>query len=38
MRLGYEVLVGRREDHGKRDGLDLAGASEPHLVNLYATT
>ena len=33
VRLGYEVLVERREDHGKRDSLDLAGTSEPHLVN-----
>ena len=32
MRLRDEVLIGRREDHGKRDGLDLAGAAEPHLV------
>jgi hypothetical protein len=32
VRLRDEVPVWRREDHGERDGLDLAGAAEPHLV------
>lgn len=32
VRLRDEVLVGRREDHGQGDRLDLAGAAEPHLV------
>jgi len=32
VRLRDEVLVGRREDHGQGDRLDLAWAAEPHLV------
>jgi len=32
VRLRDEVLVGRREDHGEGDRLDLARAAEAHLV------
>ena len=29
--LSDEILVGRSQDHREADGLDLAGALEPHL-------